>query len=132
MYRAQRIAEYALYDGDPTLFDTELNHYLQVRPEQIQNVVRDFLDIDNRVVLDIVPQMLAEPDELVSASPQPPGEPSQPAAPAPQLPARPTSQPTGTRPEIVALEGEATHPEKPEQPTDPPKQTRQDSGPLHR
>jgi predicted Zn-dependent peptidase len=132
MYRAQRISEYALYDGDPTLFDTELNHYLQVTPEQIKNVARDFLDIDNRVVLDIVPQMLAEPEELVSASPQPLGEPSQPAAPAPQIPAPPTSQPTGTRPEIVAIEGEAAHPEKPEQPADPPKQTRQDSGPLHR
>ena len=26
MYRAQRIAEYALYDGDPHLFDSELEH----------------------------------------------------------------------------------------------------------
>ncbi|HVQ38560.1 MAG TPA: pitrilysin family protein, partial [Pyrinomonadaceae bacterium] len=32
MYRAQRIAEYALYDGDPTLVDSELDHYLAITP----------------------------------------------------------------------------------------------------
>ena len=36
MYRAQRIAEYALYDGDPSLFDTELDHYLSVTADQIK------------------------------------------------------------------------------------------------
>ena len=36
MYRAQRLAEYALYDGDPTLFDTELDQYLAITPEQIR------------------------------------------------------------------------------------------------
>ena len=30
MYRAQRIAEYALYDGDPHLIDSELDHYLRL------------------------------------------------------------------------------------------------------
>src|SRR4029078_1726936 len=37
MYRAQRLAEYALYDGDPTLFDTELDQYLSITPQQISS-----------------------------------------------------------------------------------------------
>ncbi|HEX3280156.1 MAG TPA: pitrilysin family protein, partial [Pyrinomonadaceae bacterium] len=55
MYRAQRLAEYTLYDSDPTLMDSELDHYLSITPEQIRSSVERFLDIDNRVVLDIVP-----------------------------------------------------------------------------
>ena len=129
MYRAQRIAEYALYDGDPTLFDTELDHYLQITAEQIRDVTGKYLDVENRVVLDIVPQSVAEEETLAPASPQPPGEPKQPAAPAPQVPSRDQAQPT--RGEMVSVEGESKHPEKPEQPADPPKQTTKDSGPLH-
>ena len=30
MYRAQRLAEYALYDSDPTLVDSELEQYLRL------------------------------------------------------------------------------------------------------
>lgn len=131
MYRAQRIAEYALYDGDPTLFDNELDHYLKVTSEQIRDVCAKFLDVENRVVLDIVPQGIAEEEELAAASPQPPGEPKQPAAPAPQLPTRPPAQPPAAGSEVVVIEGEGEHPEKAQQPADPPKQTRQDSGPLH-
>jgi zinc protease len=55
LYRAQRIAEFTLYDGDPHLFDHELDYYLRVTPDQIKAVTKSFLDVDNRVVLDIVP-----------------------------------------------------------------------------
>jgi predicted Zn-dependent peptidase len=55
MYRAQRLAEYLLYDGDPHLIDTELDQYLRITAEDIKESVSRFLDIDNRVVLDIIP-----------------------------------------------------------------------------
>ena len=131
MYRAQRIAEYALYDGNPLLFDLELDHYLQVTPDQIKNVVSEFLDVENRVELDIVPQGTEEQVELSVASPQPPGEPKQPAAPAAQIPSRPPAQPPKAGSEVVVIEGEHEHPEKGQQPADPPKQASRDSGPLH-
>jgi hypothetical protein len=100
MYRAQRLAEYALYDGDPTLFDSELDQYLAITPEQIRSAVERFLDVENRVVLDIVPAAIAadtsdeEPIEKIPpASPQAPGEPKQPAAPPPQVPNAPAAKP---------------------------------------
>jgi zinc protease len=88
MYRAQRIAEYALYDGDPLLIDSELDQYLRVTADDIKGAVSHFLDVDNRVVLDIIPAALADQEaELPTvASPQPPGDATQPAAPAPQIP----------------------------------------------
>jgi zinc protease len=101
MYRAQRLSEYALYDGDPTLFDSELDKYLAVIPEQIRAAVKRYLDIENRVVLDIVPQVSQEDEAVIAtpeepaqpASPQPSGEPSQPTAPPPQVPRPPPVQP---------------------------------------
>lgn len=100
MYRAQRLSEYALYDGDPTLFDSELDKYLAVTPEEIRNAVKRFLDVENRVVLDIVPEASADDQGLSAAdsvrsedsqaaSPQPAGAPKQPTAPPPQVPAAP-------------------------------------------
>ena len=53
--RAQSIAEYALYDGDPTLINTELETLMAVSPEQIKNAVNEFLNNDNRALLDVVP-----------------------------------------------------------------------------
>ena len=47
MYRAQRIAEYALYDGDPQLFDTELSIYLAVTAAEIKSAGSEF-SIENR------------------------------------------------------------------------------------
>jgi len=130
MYRAQRLAEYTLYDSDPTLMDSELAHYLSITPEQIRSSVERFLDIENRVVLDIVPSALTDATQPEpSASPQPPGEPQQPAAPAPQVPARPPAQPaTKTGGVNTAAE---QHPESAQQPADPPQQTESGSGPLH-
>lgn len=134
MYRAQRLAEYALYDNDPTLFDTELEQYLRITPDQIRTVVDQYLNIENRVTLHIVPEAIAEADEEanVTASPQRPGEQQQPVAPAPQVPSPPSTDPSvPSEPEVVVIEGETPHPEKPEQPADPPKSSRADSGPLH-
>ncbi|MEP6743354.1 MAG: pitrilysin family protein, partial [bacterium] len=122
MYRAQRLAEYALYDSDPTLMDSELEHYLSITPEQIRSSVERYLDIENRVVLDIVPAALSEEAQPeMAASPQLPGEPQQPAAPAPQLPTRPPAQPaTEAGGPLGAAEN---RPEQPQQPADPPQQT---------
>jgi zinc protease len=136
MYRAQRLAEYALYDNDPTLFDSELDHYLAITPEQIRGAVERFLDVDNRVVLDIVPAAVAEgasaeeaSEVAPAASPQQPGEPQQPAAPPPQVPSTPPTQPTADAGAIGAqVVGKL---EQPRQPADPPKQTESGSGPLH-
>ncbi len=131
MYRAQRISEYALYDNDPTVFDTELEHYLAISAKEISSAVDQFLNVENRVMLDIVPET-SEEETPLTASPQPPGEPKQPIAPAPQVPAPPPAQPAlSPKSEVVVIEGELPHPEKPEQPTDPPKHTQADSGPLH-
>jgi predicted Zn-dependent peptidase len=136
MYRAQRLAEYALYDNDPTLFDSELDHYLAITPEQIRSAVERYLDVDNRVVLDIVPAALAgeafaeESGEAATpASPQPPGEPKQPAAPPPQVPAAPPAQPAVDG--GAAVGAPVRRLEEPQQPADPPQQTNSGSGPLH-
>jgi predicted Zn-dependent peptidase len=130
MYRAQRLAEYALYDGDPTLVDSELDQYLSITPEQIRNAVERHLDLENRVILDIVPAATAEEGESVAASPQASGEPQQPAAPAPQIPANAPSEP---QPETTTSVGTSVSGkvDPPQQPADPPKQTETGSGPLH-
>ncbi|MGI9164939.1 MAG: M16 family metallopeptidase [Pyrinomonadaceae bacterium] len=128
MYRAQRIAEYALYDGDPHLIDSELELYLQVTADQIKAAVGRFLDVENRVVLDIIPE--AEKATAPAGAPLPPGEPKQPAAPAPQIPPQEASQAAkATTPAVVVGEPVA-HRERPEQPSDAPK-TESGSGPLH-
>jgi zinc protease len=133
MYRAQRLAEYALYDGDPTLFDSELDQYLAITPEQIRSAVERFLDVENRVVLDIVPVVeagLNEAKEIAAAaSPQPPGEPKQPTAPPPQIPPTPPVQPAADASNVLGSVSKQLEP--PQQPADPPKQTKSGSGPLH-
>lgn len=55
MARAQAIAEYALYDGDPTLINTELDELLAIKADQIRNAVGVYLNTDNRALLDVVP-----------------------------------------------------------------------------
>lgn len=136
MYRAQRLAEYALYDGDPMLFDSELDHYLAITPEQIRSAVERYLDVENRVVLDIVPAALADDalpeaasETAASASPRPPGEPNQPAAPPPQVPAVPPAQPPADAGAVVGTV--VSQMEQPQHPADSPKQTEAGSGPLH-
>jgi zinc protease len=135
MYRAQRLAEYAIYDGDPTLFDSELDHYLAITPEQIRSAVERYLDVENRVVLDILPGVTAEDasaeeplENATPASPQPPGERQQPTAPPAQIP--PPTQPAADAGAVVGVSA-GTQLEQPQQPADPPKQTERTSGPLH-
>ncbi len=72
MYRAQRLAEYLLYDGDPHLIDTELDQYLRITAEDIKASVSRFLDVDNRVVLDIIPSAAGAESETppVATSPE--------------------------------------------------------------
>jgi predicted Zn-dependent peptidase len=59
MSRAQHIAEFALYDGDPTLINTELESLLSVTAEQIRHAVGVYLNTDNRALLDVVPAAAA-------------------------------------------------------------------------
>ncbi|HEY8410289.1 MAG TPA: insulinase family protein [Pyrinomonadaceae bacterium] len=131
MYRAQRIAEFALYDSDPLLIDSELEHYLSVTAEQIQQATARYLDGPNRVVLDIVPApSVAETEEPAkAASPQPAGDPHQPASPSPQIPDAPTPEPES------AVHADLAH-LKPEPPAEQPKDPADvkpptESGPLH-
>ena len=126
MYRAQRLAEYALYDGDPTLFDSELEQYLAITPEQIRSAVERFLDVENRVILDIVPAEEVT-ESAASSSTQQPGEPQQPAAPLPQVPERQPTQPAADG--AAVGNSHSAPPERQEQPADPPKPIA--SGRLH-
>jgi predicted Zn-dependent peptidase len=55
MSRAQAIAEFALYDGDAALINTELDDLLAVKAEHIRHAVGVYLNTDNRALLDVVP-----------------------------------------------------------------------------
>jgi zinc protease len=55
MNRAQQIAEFALYDGDPKLVNTELEELLSVTPDQISSTVNKYLNTENRALLDVIP-----------------------------------------------------------------------------
>lgn len=55
MSRAQQIAEFALYDGEPALINQELEELLAITPDAIRDAVAKYLNTDNRALLDIVP-----------------------------------------------------------------------------
>ena len=133
MYRAQRLAEFALYDSDPALFDTELDHYLSITAEDIRQAITKYIDVDNRVVLDIVPAPAEETQAKVApATPQAAGEPKQPAAPAPQVPDKPPAEPGSvTKPSVPEIKPAPTLPEQSKDPADVPVQSDRGSGPLH-
>ena len=122
MYRAQRLAEFALYDSNPHLVDSKLDHYLSVTAADIKQAVAKYLDGTNRVVLDILPvPAAAEAEEPMAASPQPPAEVHQPASPAPQIPESPASEPESpVHAEVPQLKPTAAA----EQPNDPYESTR--------
>jgi len=82
LFRAQGLAEFALYDNDPFLFNTDVLNYLKVTGAEIRDAVARYLITDNRVLLDIVPA----PEHAGQAAPLPPGEPDQPGAPPAQVP----------------------------------------------
>ena len=89
LFRAQQLAEFALYDNDPELFNTDVENYLKVKAAEIQAAVAKYLNTENRVLLEIVPT----PQEVAPATPHVPGEPKQPTAPLPQVPAPPEETP---------------------------------------
>jgi zinc protease len=55
MSRAQQIAEFALYDGDPALINAELDELLKITPDEIRSTVQRYLNTENRSLLDVVP-----------------------------------------------------------------------------
>jgi predicted Zn-dependent peptidase len=93
MYRAQRLAEYTLYDGDPHLVNTEIEHYLDVTPEQIKEVVARYLHTDNHALIEIVPSPEGTGQAEPAADAHAPGEQEEPGAPPPQVPPPPPKQP---------------------------------------
>ena len=133
MYRAQRLAEFALYDSDPRLVDSELDQYLSVTPEDIKKAVARYIDVENRVVMDIIPPASAEEDEeaVAAASPQPPADPHQPGSPPPQVPSVPPPEPESPVRLHVPEIKPASSPEQPQDPADVPSQNKPGSGPLH-
>jgi zinc protease len=82
IFRAQQLAEFALYDDDPELFNTDLQNYLNVTPVQIRDAVARYLDTDNRVLLEILPA----PPEVEAAPEAPLTSGEQPTAPLSQSP----------------------------------------------
>lgn len=132
MYRAQRLAEFALYDSNPRLVDSELDHFLSVTAADIKAAAARFMDLSNRVVLDILPAAAtADAEEaMAAAAPQASGDPHQPASPPPQVPDSPKAEPESP----VHADVANIKPAPSEQPTDPaeaPPQTKPGSGPLH-
>ena len=132
MYRAQRLAEFALYDSNPHLVDSELDQYLNVSASDIKNAVARYIDVDNRVVLDIIPAAAAEhaAEETASAASQPSGDPQQPAAPPPQVPGTPAVEPDSPVHANVAEINPAASVQS-NDPAEVPPQTKPGSGPLH-
>ncbi|MGB7069870.1 MAG: insulinase family protein, partial [Pyrinomonadaceae bacterium] len=55
MSRAQNVAEYALYDGNPALINSELEELLSISSEEIRKAVGEFVNSENRALLDVVP-----------------------------------------------------------------------------
>ncbi|MGC8785007.1 MAG: M16 family metallopeptidase [Armatimonadota bacterium] len=53
--RAMELAYHTLFDGDPALINTELQRYLEVTPEEVQDVARRFLTRNNCTILYILP-----------------------------------------------------------------------------
>jgi zinc protease len=111
LFRAQRIAEYTLYDNDPNLFNTEHDRYLAVTAEQIKAAAKRFLDTENYATLNIVPG--GGRGAGTQSTQQ-----AQPGAPPPTVPEKPKpTQPT--QPSTPVQPAQQTG--QPQQPTDTPK-----------
>ncbi|MCA1850507.1 MAG: insulinase family protein, partial [Acidobacteria bacterium] len=122
LFRAQRLAEYALYDGDPNLLNTELERYLSVTPAQIKDAVARHLQTDNYSAIEIVPSPPESRDEAPSASTVDVKEVGQPGAPPPQVPPRPPAQPgSAAEPPTPIKPAEPRAEVKPQHPADAPR-----------
>ncbi|HSO76251.1 MAG TPA: insulinase family protein, partial [Blastocatellia bacterium] len=53
--RALALAEYTMFDGDPSLINSEIDRYLAVTPEQIREAAKRYFGATNRAVLFISP-----------------------------------------------------------------------------
>ena len=53
--RAIVIADYAVFQGDPNLVNTELERYMAVTPEQVQAAAKKYFTPQNRSVLEVKP-----------------------------------------------------------------------------
>jgi len=100
LFRAQRLAEFALYDGDPNLVNNEIERYLAATPEEIRDAVRRYLLTDNHSVMEVVPAAAhdaaepeSEPAPAQGSEPTHDAEPEQPGAPPPQVPKAPPADP---------------------------------------
>jgi zinc protease len=98
LFRAQRLAEFALYDGDPNLVNREIERYLAVTPEGIRDAVRRYLLTDNHSIMEVVPAAAhaaaeTEPAPAQGVEPAPAAEPEEPGAPPPQVPKAPPADP---------------------------------------
>ncbi len=54
MARAQNIAEFTLYDGNPELVNSELDELLAITGDRIKENVAKYLNTENRTLLDVV------------------------------------------------------------------------------
>ncbi|HYN85088.1 MAG TPA: pitrilysin family protein [Pyrinomonadaceae bacterium] len=124
LYRAQRLAEYALYDGDPALFNTEIERYLAVTPARIREATARYLLTEDHTLIEVVPAPpAAEEPAAAVATAAPEVAPEDVGAPPPQVPpAPPTDAPSTAEPPRPAAD--ASPSPKPEQqpagPTEPP------------
>ncbi|HWX40599.1 MAG TPA: pitrilysin family protein [Blastocatellia bacterium] len=57
--RAMALAEFTLFDGDPSQINTEIDRYLAVTPEQIRSVAQKYFGTVNRSVLYVTPDKKA-------------------------------------------------------------------------
>jgi predicted Zn-dependent peptidase len=54
--KAQSIAKYFAYYGDPALINTEIDKYMKVTKEDVIAVAKKYFSKDKRVVLEYVPK----------------------------------------------------------------------------
>ena len=133
MYRAQRLAEFALYDSDPHTRRFRVGPLSRTSLPKISRGLPLVTWMSKTASCSIsFPRLLRNKlKKTAAASPQPPGDPHQPAAPPPQVPEKPPAEPASPVnvdvPEIKPSSSE----EQPTDPADVPPQTKPGSGPLH-
>jgi predicted Zn-dependent peptidase len=59
--RAEILAEYASFYGDPKLVDKDIETYMQVTPEDIQEIAKKIFQEEGSTIVDVVPKVSQEP-----------------------------------------------------------------------
>ncbi|MDQ3650681.1 MAG: insulinase family protein [Acidobacteriota bacterium] len=122
LFRAQRVAEYTLYDGDPNLFNTDLERYLSVTAAEIKAALARYLLTDNFSTIEIVPAPEDAHNGAAAPATSMTSESSQPGAPPPQVPPKPPTLPASATEAPPPVErANELQPEKPPQPIEPPR-----------